>query len=54
MAKMNKTQAKKAYESILQKSSRLIMDVDFVKDYQLSGKDYLAIERIVMKYLKKF
>ena len=54
MPKMNKTQAKKAYESILQKSTRLLRDVDFVKDYQMSIKDYTAIERIVMKYLKKF
>jgi hypothetical protein len=56
MAKMTKTQQKRAYAAILQKAGNLwrARGLGQYGAYRMSTKDYLAIERIVDKYLKKF
>ncbi len=48
MAKMSKKQRKNAYESILSKSTKLLLTGS------MSSKDYMAVERIIQKYLKRF
>lgn len=53
MPKMTKTQAKRAYESILNKASKLFMSPVY-SGYRMSTKDYEAIERIILKNMKKF
>ena len=48
---MTKTQQKRMYMSILSKAKKLYFG-NFA-DYGMSTKDYIAIEAIVSKYLKK-
>ena len=52
MPKMTKTQAKRAYESILNKAKLFMSPV--YSGYRMSTKDYEAIERIILKNMKKF
>ncbi len=53
---MTKTQAKRAYLAILQKSQKLfgITGTENGWRWGMSSGDYVAIEKIVRKYLKKF
>lgn len=48
MAKMTKTQAKRALEAIQSKASRL-----FLQDKGLTTQDYIAIDKIVQRALKR-
>lgn len=56
--RLTKTQRKNAYRVILSKARKLWLEGtfdpghDFAKS-NMSTKDYMAIEAIVMKYLKK-
>ena len=57
MPKMTKTQQKRAYLAIKSKAQRLwsVRDTGYgPQALYLSTKDYMAIERICDKYLKKF
>jgi hypothetical protein len=60
MAKMTKTQAKRAYLAIKQKAGKLWMHGPWVhqsntlRGLQMSTQDLVAIEKICDKYLKKF
>ena len=55
MAKMTKTQAKRAYLAIMQKSRKLYLyDSPGMGRYGMSTTDVIAIEKICDKYLKKF
>ena len=49
----NKTQAKRALRTIKAKATRLYMSRDFTNPNLISSKDWMAIERICDKYLKK-
>ena len=54
MSKMTKTQRKRALAAILQKAQKLTLHSggsDF--KLRMSTQDFLAIERICMKYLNK-
>jgi len=54
MAKMTKTQRKRALAAIVQKAQRLTLHSggpDF--QFRMSTQDFIAIEKICMKYLKK-
>ncbi len=54
MAKMTKTQKRRALEAIKQKSRKL-WDSRFVGNIgNMSTQDMIAIEKICDKYLKKF
>lgn len=53
MPKMTKTQQKRAYRAIKSKAQKLWLVHSEIGLY-LSTKDYMAIERICDKYLKKF
>lgn len=55
MAKMTKTQYKNAYKTILSRATKVWRgtQIDDVK-YVMSTTDYIAIEKIVSKYMKKF
>ena len=52
MAKMTKTQQKRAYEAILSKATKLWLGQK--EPGWISTTDYMAIEKICRKYLKKF
>ena len=59
MAKMTKTQMRRAYLAIKQKSSRVWWGGEFSWNapnakYAMSTTDLVAIEKICDKYLKKF
>jgi len=54
MAKMTKTQQKRAYLAIKQKAGKLWSQPKFPIDYGMSTQDLVAIEKICDKYLKKF
>jgi len=54
MAKMTKTQAKRAYLAIKQKARKLWSGVNAQIGYQMTTQDMIAIEKICDKYLKKF
>jgi hypothetical protein len=53
---MTKTQARRSYQAILAKSGKLWESgvLAGVQVWRMSTPDYIAIEKIVMKYLKKF
>lgn len=50
MAKMTKTQKRNAYKAILSKARKLWA----AENLAMSTKDYIAIEAMVSKYLKRF
>jgi len=54
--KMTKTQQKRALEAILQKAQKLwgVRHGKAPVEGVMTTKDYMAIERIVERYLKKF
>jgi len=55
MAKMTKTQYRRAYHAILQKASSVWRKTQKMDSkYVMSTTDFLAIEKICDKYLKKF
>ena len=55
MPKMTKTQQKRAYVGIKSKAQKLwSQSLDKYAYFGMSTKDYMAIERICDKYLKKF
>jgi len=57
MAKMTKTQAKRAYLAIKQKAHKLWRDPSFGSGdggFGMTTQDLIAIEKICHKYLKKF
>ena len=57
MKKMTKTQQKRAYLAIRSKAQKLWAGSDSPSTFRMnvmSTKDYMAIERICEKYLKKF
>ena len=49
-----KSQAKRAYESIRNKASKLCFGYHGVNVPSMSLKDMMAIDAIVQKYMKKF
>ena len=57
MARMTKTQAKRAYLAIKQKAGKLWRDPGFgayQSGFGMTTQDLVAIEKICDKYLKKF
>jgi len=53
MAKMTKTQYKRAYRDIMSKAQKLYF-VSHTQQWKMSTADFIAIEKICMKYIKKF
>ncbi len=53
MARLTKTQSKNAYKAIRAKSSKLFAGL-VPEKYKMSINDYMAIDKIITKYLKKF
>jgi hypothetical protein len=56
MAKMTKTQAKRAYLAIKQKAGKLWRSESLLstRPFGMSTQDLVAIEKICDKYLRKF
>ena len=52
--RMNKTQEKRAYHAIMAKAQRCWTGGPMGSPRKMSTTDYMAIEKICMKYLKKF
>tara|TARA_B100000214_G_scaffold22769_1_gene15128 strand:+ start:370 stop:525 length:156 start_codon:yes stop_codon:yes gene_type:complete len=51
---MTKTQEKRAYQAIMSKAQKCWTGGPMGSPRQMSTADYIAIEKICKKYLKKF